>query len=91
MKLTEDKSRALMKLKGIIKKSGGKLVNESSGYLKAEYTSSVFGFVDDVEFYVEENDKLIYFRSASRSGYYDFGVNKKRIGEIRFKFHQNDF
>jgi uncharacterized protein (DUF1499 family) len=58
-------------------------------YLRAEFTSSVFRFVDDVEFYFPQttsNDLIIHVRSASRVGYFDFGVNRKRIEEIRNQF-----
>ncbi len=82
---------AHIKLVGIINKTGGTLVEKSPNYLRAEYKSSVFKFVDDVEFYIDDNQKLIHLRSASRSGYYDFGVNKKRMSEITFKYHQNDY
>lgn len=50
-------------------------------YLYAEFTSSIMGFVDDVEFYFKEN--RIEVRSASRIGYSDLGVNRKRIEAIR--------
>lgn len=55
------------------------------GYLLSEFTSSFFGFVDDVEFYlVEDREKtVIEVRSLSRIGYSDFGVNRKRIEDIR--------
>jgi uncharacterized protein (DUF1499 family) len=41
--------------------------------------------VDDVEFWFDAAAKTIHFRSASRSGYYDFGVNRKRMEELRRK------
>jgi len=31
---------------------------------------------------------LIHLRSASRSGYWDLGVNRKRTKEIRFRFEE---
>ncbi len=51
-------------------------------YLHAEFRSAVFGFVDDVEFYFSPPG-VIQVRSASRTGYYDFGVNRKRVERIR--------
>lgn len=48
----------------------------------------VFRFVDDVEFYFPETTSkeiIIHVRSASRIGYSDFGVNRKRIEDIRKK------
>jgi len=55
-------------------------------YLKAECRSKVFRFVDDVEFVLDDEAKRIHFRSASRLGRKDFGVNRKRMEEIRAAF-----
>lgn len=74
----------------ILKNKSAKIIKLNPTYIYAEYTSSIFKFVDDVEFFLSEKDKQIYIRSASRVGHSDFGVNKKRIEEIRFKYHQND-
>jgi len=52
--------------------------------------SSIFRFVDDVEFYFDNAKKLIQVRSASRTGYSDLGVNRRRIEEIRKQFDQKE-
>jgi uncharacterized protein (DUF1499 family) len=57
-------------------------------HLKAECRSQVFRFVDDVEFVFDDGAKQIHFRSASRLGYRDFGVNRKRMEEIRAAFER---
>jgi uncharacterized protein (DUF1499 family) len=57
-------------------------------YLKAECRSQVFRFVDDVEFVFDEAAKQIHFRSAARLGRKDFGVNRKRMEEIRAAFER---
>jgi len=62
------------------------LVREEPDYLKAECRSAFFRFVDDVEFVFEDAGKWIHFRSASRLGRKDFGVNRKRMEEIRRAF-----
>lgn len=59
------------------------LIEEKEGYLHFEVRSFVFKFVDDVEFWFDGATKTIHFRSASRSGYYDFGVNRKRMEALR--------
>lgn len=61
------------------------LVDEDR-YLRVRFVSAIFRFVDDVEFYlreVPEGTTLIEVRSASRTGYWDFGVNRKRIEQVR--------
>jgi uncharacterized protein (DUF1499 family) len=55
-------------------------------YLKAECRSRIFHFVDDVEFVLDDEAKRIHFRSASRLGRKDFGVNRKRMEEIGAAF-----
>ncbi|MDR4484399.1 MAG: DUF1499 domain-containing protein [Nitrospirales bacterium] len=59
------------------------LIREESDYLHFEVRSFLFGFVDDIELRVDEAAKIIHFRSAARSGYYDFGVNRKRMEKVR--------
>jgi uncharacterized protein (DUF1499 family) len=64
-----------------------KIVEQGDRYLYAEFTSKIMGFVDDVEFYLDENDGVIHARSASRLGQSDLGVNRKRIESIRSQFN----
>jgi uncharacterized protein (DUF1499 family) len=63
-----------------------KIVTESGDYLHAEATSLIFRFVDDVEFFVDREAKVIHFRSASRVGHSDLGVNRARMENIREAF-----
>jgi uncharacterized protein (DUF1499 family) len=56
-----------------------KIVDEDETYLRAECRSMIFRFVDDVEVFFDKENKRIHFRSASRTGYSDMGVNKKRM------------
>lgn len=63
--------------------SRAKLVKEDESYLHYEVTSLLLRFVDDVEFLFDDETKTIHFRSASRTGYGDLGVNRRRMEEIR--------
>ena len=63
-----------------------KVVQEKENYIHAEFRSLIFRFVDDVEFLFDEEDKTIHFRSASRTGYSDFGVNRKRMQSISERY-----
>jgi len=56
-------------------------------YLRAE-VRSLLGFVDDVEFFVDSSRNLLHMRSASRTGYWDLGVNRKRLETIRAQFQR---
>ena len=60
-----------------------KLVEEDESYLHYEFTSLLLRFVDDVEFLFDDEAKTIHFRSASRTGHSDFGVNRRRMENIR--------
>jgi uncharacterized protein (DUF1499 family) len=57
-------------------------------YLRAEFKSRVFRFIDDVEFYFPPDAPVIHVRSASRIGYSDLGVNRKRIERIRLQYNE---
>ncbi|WP_300673191.1 DUF1499 domain-containing protein [Desulfoluna sp.] len=59
------------------------LVTRTDHYLHAEVRSALFRFVDDVEVLIDEVEGTLHFRSASRSGYSDFGVNRKRIERLK--------
>ena len=52
-----------------------------------EYVHAVcrtrLGFADDVECRLCSTDGVIHVRSASRLGYYDFGVNRARVEALR--------
>jgi uncharacterized protein (DUF1499 family) len=64
-----------------------KVVTAQERYLHVEFTSAVFRFVDDAEFFIDDAQKAIHMRSAARLGYYDFGVNRKRMETIRQIFN----
>ncbi|MES9971685.1 MAG: DUF1499 domain-containing protein [Candidatus Thiodiazotropha sp.] len=69
-----------------------KIIVDQEEYIRAEFVSRVFRFVDDVEFYLTSDNSeetVIDVRSASRVGYSDFGVNRKRIEHIRSKLNSS--
>jgi uncharacterized protein (DUF1499 family) len=77
-------------LKVLASEKRTKMVKIQDHYIRAAFTSALFRFVDDVEFYFPEiqgGETIIHVRSASRVGYFDFGVNRKRIERIRSKMN----
>ncbi len=58
------------------------LVVDDKTYLHAE-CRSLLGFTDDLEILRRPGENTLAVRSASRSGYYDFGVNRRRIETLR--------
>jgi uncharacterized protein (DUF1499 family) len=77
--------------KDIIVQMGGEVIDEDNHYLAATFTSSVFRFVDDFEIRQSNSSAKLHIRSASRLGYSDFGVNKRRVEKFtvlfKAKFH----
>lgn len=59
-----------------------KIVTTEPGYVRAEFRSRIFRFVDDVEFYFDKEAGLLHYRSASRLGRSDLGVNRDRMVTI---------
>ncbi len=85
---TGDPEAALSRLADIAIAMKGKVAERKPGYLHATFSSRVFGFTDDVEFLADPAAGVIQVRSAARHGYSDFGVNRKRMEEIRKRFSQ---
>ena len=79
---TLDEAKAVLK-QVFSERSRTRLVQEEAGYLHYEVRSFLFRFVDDVEILFDDASKTIHFRSASRVGYSDFGVNRRRMEEVR--------
>lgn len=59
-----------------------KLIEEEDNYLHYTFKTFPIPFVDDVEFLFDGEAKVIHFRSASRVGYSDLGVNSKRMKKV---------
>lgn len=62
------------------------IIEQSDNYIRTESRSKIMGFVDDAEFYFPEDEKVIHWRSASRLGDSDLGVNRRRLEQIRLAF-----
>ncbi|GLI56226.1 hypothetical protein PM10SUCC1_17400 [Propionigenium maris DSM 9537] len=66
------------------------IVTEREDYIHVIFRSGFFKFIDDLELYLPEDERGIHFRSAARSGYSDFGVNRKRVERIRERFEARE-
>jgi uncharacterized protein (DUF1499 family) len=64
-----------------------RITAHDADYLRAEFDSRWMGFRDDVEFWVDRPAGVIHFRSASRLGSADLGVNRARMETIRARFN----
>ena len=69
---------------------GVRIVAKDDDYVHCEFSTPIFGFVDDLELVLDCDESVIHVRSASRVGHSDFGVNRKRVYEILRKFDGAD-
>lgn len=82
-----DADEAMNHLRNILHTmQNAEIEEQRKDYLHAVFTSKMLKFKDDVEFFISAGDQKIQFRSSSRTGYYDFGVNRKRMDEIHERF-----
>jgi uncharacterized protein (DUF1499 family) len=63
-----------------------RIVKQEPDYIHAVCRSRIFRFADDVELEFDDEAQQIHFRSASRLGRRDFGVNRQRMEAIRNAF-----
>ncbi len=90
IRYTGSRKKALARIKAILQTFDRvNIVTETDDYLYATFTSKFLKFVDDVEFYAPKDEKVIHILSASRTGMYEFGVNKKRVREIVKRFEKD--
>ncbi|GAA4100435.1 DUF1499 domain-containing protein [Zhongshania borealis] len=61
---------------------GGKIETETDDYLYVIFTTSLMRYRDDVEFWLDTENRQVHFRSSSRAGYSDMGLNRKRYNKI---------
>jgi uncharacterized protein (DUF1499 family) len=63
-----------------------RIITDDPTYVHAEFRTGGIGYVDDVEFYFDPEAQVIHFRSSARLPYWDWGVNRERMEEIRAAF-----
>ncbi|MEH6472371.1 MAG: DUF1499 domain-containing protein [Halopseudomonas sp.] len=74
------------RLQTVITEHGGELISVDERYLSATFSSPLFGFVDDLEARIDEQNSIIQIRSASRVGTSDFGANRIRVEQLRQRY-----
>jgi uncharacterized protein (DUF1499 family) len=84
LRLTGDPGAALDRLEGIVgAMPRAERVARHESTLDFVFTTRLFRWKDDVRFVVDGDRGVIHFRSASRTGYGDMGVNRKRMEAVR--------
>jgi len=78
----DDPDAAVVRLKrALLNRADTTIIEEHPGYLRVEFRTTLF--VDDGEFLLDGEKRLLHVRSASRLGYSDLGKNRRRMEEIR--------
>ena len=78
--------QSFKELIGILKNTPRiKIINIKEDYLHALATSRVMKFIDDIEIKKSKTGNILKVKSKSRSGFYDLGVNKRRINTLHFR------
>lgn len=86
-------SGGLEQTKALVKQAaadfgGAQILAEKPDYLHLVFTVPFIPFKDDVEFFFSEQERVVHYRSASRVGYSDLGVNQKRYERLRSLYEQ---
>ena len=62
------------------------VVVNNQDYVHVEFHTGIMKYTDDVEFWLDNTTGVIHFRSASRLGVSDLGLNRRRMESFRKKF-----
>ena len=62
------------------------VIEDSPEYIHAQVATPAFGFIDDVEARFDAAAAVIHVRSSARVGYWDGGVNQRRLERIRTRY-----
>ena len=62
-----------------------KIIKKEKDYIHAIATSRIMKFIDDIEIKKLNQDNIFQVKSSSRQGFYDLGVNKRRVQTLRFR------
>ncbi|MBI9014170.1 MAG: DUF1499 domain-containing protein [Clostridiales bacterium] len=65
-----------------------KIVKEERNYIHVVFTTGKMKYNDDAEFYFDENSQLVHYRSESRIGYSDMGLNRERYDALASSYNK---
>ena len=84
LQLHGDPDTAIERLRALIEdEPRTTIVDAEPAYLHATYTTRWLRFTDDLELEVDADAGVVHVRSASRVGYGDMGVNRRRVESLR--------
>ncbi|WP_083399980.1 DUF1499 domain-containing protein [Vibrio barjaei] len=85
----KDLGSAKQKVVSVLSTMGGNKIEEDDGnYLHVVFTTPTMKYNDDVELYFDTNSGLLHYRSQSRTGYSDKGLNRERYNQFSALYNQ---
>lgn len=64
------------------------IVSQTDTYIHAVHISKILRCRDDLEFLMVASENVVHFRSASRVGYSDMGINKQRYNQLIQRYNE---
>ena len=81
-----DANLSFIELKDILKNTPRiEIIDIQKDYIHALATSRIMKYVDDIEIKKFAEDNILKVKSESRNGFYDLGVNKRRVNTLHFR------
>lgn len=81
MKADRDATRRAI-LAAVEQYGGGEVVADEGDYIRVRFTTPRLRFHDDAEFLLDAGEGVVHFRSASRAGHSDMGLNRQRFERL---------
>jgi len=79
----EDQKTTMQAIKDAVASyDGAEIVREEEDYLRVLFITPGMRFRDDAEFYLDNEAREVHFRSASRAGKSDLGLNRQRYEQL---------
>lgn len=86
IRLSGDAAQAVATAREVIESMGGVVGSSTDTNLEATFRTKLLRFTDDFQVEVDAVRAQVHVRSASRTGYSDLGVNRKRAEAFRRAF-----
>ena len=79
-----DAAATMARVRSVVESTpGARVVQADGGYLRAEFSTPLMRYTDDVEFWFDSAAGVVQVRSASRLGESDMGANRTRVEALR--------
>lgn len=84
-----DREKTMAAIVAAVNGYGGvEVVKQETDYLYVVFITDLMKFRDDAEFYLDSDARQVHFRSASRAGYSDAGLNRQRHEKLTTLYQQ---